>query len=346
MVIPAGLPTQLLLQPSRQAMVSTQARLATAQAEAATGRHEDPSRVLGGQLGTDIRLRLHLSAVEDSVTSAKQAKLRADTTQAALTTLSGLADQFRSSLTGARSAEDGPRIAGAMARAALGTLHDALTVTHDGQYLFGGVATETPPLRQYDDGPRQQVLAAFQGEFGFAPDDPAAAGLTAAQITQFVEGTYSTLFDGAAWTSDWSSADDETPKLRLEGGDRLDLSTTSNAPFARTMAKSLALMEVLGGSRVNASAFQSAADKALSLVSEAQMEIAQDQARIGVSQARLKDAEETMVQRQSSLTSAISTLESVDPFEAATRVNMLMTQLESAYALTSRISKMSLLSYM
>ncbi len=44
-------------------------------------------------------------------------------------------------------------------------------------------------------------------------------------------------------------------------------------------------------------------------------------------------------------TEAIGAMESVDPYEAATRVNILMTQLESSYAVTGRISRMSLLNY-
>jgi flagellar hook-associated protein 3 FlgL len=35
----------------------------------------------------------------------------------------------------------------------------------------------------------------------------------------------------------------------------------------------------------------------------------------------------------------------VDSYEAATRINLLMSQLETSYALTGRISRMSLLSY-
>jgi flagellar hook-associated protein 3 FlgL len=345
MVIPAGLPTQLLLKPSQLAMTAAQSRLSVAQSEAATGRHDDLARVLGGQIGADIGLRLHLSAIDDSIGAGKQAGLRAEATQNALATLGGLAEQFRSQLTGARNASNGRQVASNSARTALGTLHDTLSVTFDGQYLFGGLATDTPPLKTFDDGPRQQIIAAFQSAFGFAPDDPAASGLTAAQMENFIDGAYSALFDGPDWTTGWSSADDETPRLRLPAGDKLDLSTTANASFARSLAKSFALIEVLGDSRVNASALQSAVDKSLSQVSDAQSKIAQDQARIGISQARLKESQDSLGQKKSGLTSAISAFESVDPYEAATRVNLLMTQLESAYALTGRISKMSLLSY-
>jgi flagellar hook-associated protein 3 FlgL len=41
----------------------------------------------------------------------------------------------------------------------------------------------------------------------------------------------------------------------------------------------------------------------------------------------------------------VNQLEQVDPLEAQTRITTLQTQLEMAYALTSRAEKLSLLNY-
>ena len=42
----------------------------------------------------------------------------------------------------------------------------------------------------------------------------------------------------------------------------------------------------------------------------------------------------------------ISALESVDPYEASTRVTTLLTQIETSYAMTARIQQLSLLDYL
>ena len=42
----------------------------------------------------------------------------------------------------------------------------------------------------------------------------------------------------------------------------------------------------------------------------------------------------------------IGALEAVDPYEASTRVSTLMTQIETSYALTARIQRLSLLNYL
>jgi flagellar hook-associated protein 3 FlgL len=42
----------------------------------------------------------------------------------------------------------------------------------------------------------------------------------------------------------------------------------------------------------------------------------------------------------------IGTLEGVDPFEASTRVSQLLTQVETAYAMTARIHQLTILNYL
>ena len=46
------------------------------------------------------------------------------------------------------------------------------------------------------------------------------------------------------------------------------------------------------------------------------------------------------------MTNHIGVLEGVDPYEASTRVSALLTQVETAYAMTARIQKLSLLKYL
>lgn len=340
-----GIPSRMLLLPPRLAMAESQKRLATAQVEAATGRHDDIGLSLGVRTGFDIGLRLHLSALEKGLDGARQAALRADTLQNALSSINGLVERFRSTITGARTAESGRSLSASFARTALDTLHDTLSVTYDGQYLFGGLATDISPLNAYADGPRQAVLDAFQTEFGFAPTDPATEGISATQLDAFLDGAFSNLFSATGWSGTWSNAADAVPRFRLPSGDSLGLSTSANEAFSRTLTQAFTMIEVLGGSKISAATFQNVTDRALALVSEAQLKSTDEQARIGIGQDRLKAAQTALEQSKSTTTSAISALEDVDPYEAATRVNLLMTQLEGAYALTGRISKMSLLSY-
>lgn len=341
-----SIPTRLLLQPSRLAMADSQRRLAQAQAEAASSRHQDVGLALGARTGAAISLRVQLAGLDQSAASLGLARARGEAVQDSLSSLGTLAERFRSTLTGARNSENGRALGAAAARTALDAMRDTLSVTQDGQYLFSGLASDTPPLAAYDAGPRLTIAGAFQTEFGFAPDDPAAASLTAADIGGFLDGAFAALFAAPGWTSTWSAATDETPKLRLASGSAVDVSSSANAPFAPLMAKAFSAMEVLGSGKLNATAFTAAADRALALISEAQAKIGDEQARVGIGQSGVKAAQAEIDARKPRLAAAVTALEGVDPYEAATRVNVLMNQLESSYALTGRISRMSLLSYL
>ena len=341
-----AIPTRLLLQPSRVGIADGQRRLSEAQAESASGRHYDVGLALGSQTGRDIDTRLRLTSIDQDVTRANMASARAEAVQASLSTLSNLAAGFRSTLTAARTSENGHSLSASLARSSLDSLRQSLSVSQDGQYLFSGLATDKAPLNAYEDGPRQAVIDAFQASFGFPPDDPAAAGLSSTDVTNFLDGPFAALFSGTSWASTWSQATDEAPVFRLQSGPPLTLTTTANASFSQTLAQAFTIMDVLGSSKINATAFISAVDTSLTLVSEAQVKVGQEQAQIGIGQGLLKDSLFTLQQRKPALMSLLSDLEGVDPYDAATRVNLLMTQLESSYALTGRISRMSLLSYL
>jgi flagellar hook-associated protein 3 FlgL len=345
MVAINGIPTRLLLQPSRLGITDSQKRLADAQSEAATGRHSDIGSALGARMGTDIKYRVHLNTLERSGSGVKQAALAADAVQDALATLSSLADRFRSSLAGASTSVNGRELNAALAVSALDSMQNSMSLTMDGRYLFSGLASDTPPLKAYGEGPRQALRDAFQTEFGFLPQDPAASTLSADDVMSFIDDVFSSYFSGTGWTSTWSAASSEESKLRLQSGERIDLSTTVNTPFAQKLTQAFALMDIFGESKVNATAFAAVSNLSMVLVSEAQVAIGDEQAKIGIGQARLRDERVELDQKQTRITAAVLAFESVDPYEAATRVNLLMTQLESSYALTGRISRMSLLSY-
>ena len=337
--------TRLLSQIPRMSIAEGQKQLAEAQRDATTGRHADLGLTLGARVGSAVTLRLELDAVTSDIERAEQAGLRAGVTQASLSALSDLAKGFQSMLGGARTAHDGMRLAAVSARSSLDAMQTTLATTYDGQYVFGGLMNQSVPLVPYGSGPRQAVIDAFTANFGFPPSDPAAAALSMGDIETFLDGPFSGLFSDPAWAAVWSDASDETPAFRLGSGGVIDLEASANRPFARKMAEALSMVEALGQGSIGKDAFRVVADRALARISEAQLQIGSEQARIGTGEKRLKLASESLDASKAKLQSAVQALEGVDAYEAATRVNLLMTQLETSYALTGRINRLSLLSY-
>ena len=339
------MPTLLLSNISRSSAAATQRQLAEAQVEVSSGRHSDMGLWLGSQIGSDIRLRLQLAETAQSHDLLSQAGAKAGATQSVLESVSKLTANFLQVITGARSAADGRDIARSEAQTSREAFADLINTSFAGQYLFSGLNTGTPPLTSLDDKPLGRLAQSFETEFGIALDDPAAAGISGSQMSAFLDGSFADLFDEDSWKADWSRATGVNQRSRLSGALSVDTSSNANTNFIPKLAQALMMMASLGEAKLSDGAFQAMTDRAIKLVSESQLEIGTEQARIGSGQARLTSAVEALDARKTSLTSAINGMEAVDPYEAATRVNQLMTQLETSYAVTGRISRLSLLSY-
>jgi flagellar hook-associated protein 3 FlgL len=102
----------------------------------------------------------------------------------------------------------------------------------------------------------------------------------------------------------------------------------------------------MGGTAIGQGTLQVVTDSATRKLSEGIQELGEIQARIGHGQQAIRLATERMSAKVSKLETAVGKTEGVSQYDAAARVNALMTQLESSYAVTGRISRLSLLSYL
>jgi len=69
-------------------------------------------------------------------------------------------------------------------------------------------------------------------------------------------------------------------------------------------------------------------------------------AQTGIVQKRVSDASDRMKMQVDVFKRHILDLEGVDPYEAANRVNDLVTHIQTSYALTARIQQLSLLNFL
>lgn len=338
--------TSSLLQPARVNVSQGQRLLREAQQEATTGRRADVGLSLGSRIATAISARNELGSVDAIAPLLEQAQVRAKVTQKSMEALSGITAQFRSLLTGARGAGNGRALAASGATSALEASQAIMATTHDGVYLFGGLNTGVVPLSDYLDGPQQAIINAFQGTFGFLPEDHAASALTTEQVDEFLDAGFANLFSDGNWRAVWSSATPANPLVRLSSLERIDISANTDQLFARSLARAFSMIAFISSANVSQSVFQHVVDRALLASSEAQLLITQEQARVGLAENRLKVTRDVIDIRRSQSIELFQSLESVESYEAASRVNALITQLEASYTLTARISRLSLLSYL
>lgn len=342
--------TRAISEATRLSMLKMQAKLLVAEKEVATGRLADVGKSLGHQAGQTVSLRqehVRLSTIVDTNT---EVATRLELTQASIKQVLDGAQAFLGQLIGSRNSETGPGVIKGQAEGAQGALIDTLNAAFNGLHLFAGINTDVKPLADYDLSPpganKQSVATAFLGAFGVTQQDPAVNAITSADMQTFLDGAFAGLFDEPTWAANWSSAADQNLRSRISTNELVETSMNANEAGIRKLASVYTMLADLGTQSLNKETFQTVVDTAIRITGEGIQDMAKIQANLGIVQERVEVASERMSLQIDIITTHIGALESVDPYEASTRLSTLMTQIETSYALTARIQRLSLLNYL
>lgn len=334
----------------RRSLADLQLQLLKAQKEVGSGRLADVGLELGHRTGQTIGFRYDFTRLKGNIDANGVVKTRLDTSQNVLNNIRKLGQEFLDSLAVAHSSTSDPSIVQGKATAALNALMDNLNTTVGGEYIFAGINNEVPPMSDYFGTPtaasRQAVADAFATHFGFSQSSPAASGITTADMQDFLANDFAPLFDETAWTNDWSKASSVNIKSQISGNETIVTAENANAAGLRKLAQAFTMVADLGIQNLNKETARIVVDTAMKTVGEALGAISSIQANLGTAQEMVEQANDRMSLQADILNKEINGLEGVDPYEAATRVSTLMTQIETAYTLTGRIQKLTLLNYL
>jgi flagellar hook-associated protein 3 FlgL len=342
--------TKSTVEAARSSVLKMQRQLVVAQKEVASGRYADVGIALGTRTTRSISMRRDINYMNLVIDTNSTAATRLDSTQSTLTSLTEMAQSFVDVLITARATETGRPNALNEAKANLSMLTDVLNSAMGGESLFAGIKTDTMPLADYFASPtsaaKTAVDAAFLAEFGTTQSDPAnETGISGTDMQTFLDTTFHTLFNDANWAANWSTASDENVVSRISVYEEVETSSNANYLGYRKMAEAFTMVADLGIENLNDLAFQAIVDTAIDMVGEATQYLAVEQGRLGTSQERIELANERLMSQISIITEQVNGMEVVDPYDAATRVTTLLTQLETSYALTARIQKLTILNY-
>lgn len=330
----------------RAAAGGLQARLAEAQLELATGRHADLGLKVGYRVSLIAGWRGEIAENEARTARLNLASATADVSQSALTEMTGLVQSVMAVLTAARGAGGGRAMARQSAGAALEQLTSLLSTTFAGRYVFGGLNDQEQPLRTYPGSDAKAAVdQAILSGLGVSQHDAAFSAITADAMNDFLQNGLAAEFDETAWVLNWTAATADVPAVRLDDMASAVAASSAHAEVFRKFAEALTMVSELAQDHVGQPAFEAVIDRALSLLGESQLGLGAAQAAIGHGEARISGAIASASARTRILMGAVSAEEAVDPYEVTTRINMLMTQLEASYTVTSRLSGLSLVRF-
>lgn len=316
---------------------TARARLDDAAAELATGRIARPLNELGASAGDYARIERRLAALPTD--RGIIAETRADIAAAddALATLDDLADRLGPSLLGLSSLVGEPAISSGAeeGRRGLAQAVSALSATVAGRSLFAGTGTAGPALAD-----AQAMLSAIAAEIDAAgaTDAPAAVAVIEAW---FAPGGG---FETTAYLG--TGIDRVTPAL--PAGETADPPPRADDDRFRGLLSGLAKAALsdhaaLAGNP--AARGELLRDAGLSLHS-GRAGVLSARADLGVTMSALDRAETAARTEENRLRDSREDLIGVDPFEVSVRLRDAESRLESIYAITARLARLSLTAFL
>ncbi len=331
--------TMGLINATRETRANLQFKIAEAQKEANTGRHADVGLSIGYLTERTLSLRNEMDRLKTFKDTNSVAASRLELSQVQLNAMADAASGLVQTLQAARAAPSSAGVAVTDAKAKLTAFTASMNTAVNGAYLFSGVNTDVKPLADYHGSQTQADVAAAFAALGPVED------ISAADMKAFLDGPFKDLFlDDANWAN-LSSASDRAITSRITNNERIATSTNANEEPFRLLASAYVMIADLPIEQLGEGAYLAVIDTAMGIAGQAEGGLTGIRASLGTSQERIKSANDRMDVQLGLLNEHIVAIEGVDPYEAQVKVNALLTQLETAYALTARLQNLSLLKY-
>lgn len=321
----------------RHANVQLKSRLTTLTQEAATGLKADVVAATDGQLGrlAMIQDRLALLQAHQRTGAAVQTELGG--LQEAMGALAKIGVAAGGALQAAASAADGAGL-GVRAEGARQDFHAAvrlLNLSVGGRHLLSGSAVDTRPLSD-----PAAILADVRSQVAGLSDP---ASIAAAVDAWFGADPAADGFAQAHFHGNTAAREAE-----IAPGETIRQQRTALDPAFRDLLKGLTLGVLAGDASLGLAAEQGAAllGEAGLRVSAAASAMTQARAELGIEEQAVVQALARNGGETTALSLARSDMLAADPYETAAALGQTETNLQNLYALTARLSRLSLADYL
>jgi flagellar hook-associated protein 3 FlgL len=310
---------------------SLRARLERSGAELASGRKSDLFAASGRDPARLIAIERGQTAASARIESLALAESRITAVQTALGRIEEAAGAIGTPLLAAVGREDAlaTRALAKEAKTAFSDVVSRLNTRVGGRALFAGAAVDRDAL-----APAESMLTALGSEAAVATD----TGDLIARFDAWFDAAGG-AFETTAWLGEGPA-----PTVRLEDDVTADLAPSADAAEFREVLKALALAAVVsdpsyaGPPEAVEEVLETAALRAVGAIES----VVRLRADVGITEARIEEAAVAAQARRSALDAAWNDAVARDPYEAASEFQALEVQVQTAYAVTARMSRLTL----
>ena len=318
----------------RRQSVALKSDLQRLSTEMATGRVADTAARVSGDLGPFSGIDASLARLKGYGAVTAEAGLFAGSMQTALGVVDDLSSALSRTLLAASSSSSQSLVdaTGRDSRSRLETALSALNTRVGDRSVFGGVATNGPAT-----APAETIMLAL---------DTAILGATTVQDIETAVTDWFNAPTGFAALGYAGGA--ALAPVNIAPGEEANLDITATDPAIRATLKGLAMAALLdrGVLAGQPAARQDLAKRAGLSLLESQSERTFLAARLGAAEAQIDAAASRNAAETTSLQIARSDITAADPFETASKLQETQQQLEKIYAITARITRLSLMDYL
>ena len=268
--------------------------------------------------------------------AAKEAQITTSAMQAALEHVQALVNDVASTavLAVPNTGDAYLTVTAQKARSGFDALVPALNTQSAGMSLFAGTQVTTAPL-----APAPDIM------------DAATAAVAGATSAADVMSALSALFDvpGGQFETDlYRGADADLAPFRLGSGESVALTLRADDPVLRDVMKNMVAAALVDHPAVSLSREEehSLARMAGDGLMTAERSLVDIRANLGYAEGRIDAATSRLSAELSILERVRADLVAVDPFETATELQSVQTQIETIYTITARSSRLSLTAFL
>jgi len=343
---------------SRQNVRRTSLELQRAGQEVSTGRKADIYADLGPRSTSVMRMR---ASEADNQTFMQANDVLSNKLQAMLTTIDSARDLLQgvlqTAIANVATPQNGAVILQDQAKSALESMISTLNTSYNGDHLFAGLQSDNPPLMRWSEVNVTTGLSpedAMTSLFGGGPVDAASAAAIADQIDQAFESNdignparnYEATFYNGSPELNGSGQPTKQVNAWVNNGQEIVYGARANDQPFREAIKGLAMLAVTDVSQMDEAAYGTWMNRVVDALGSAQEGMLDVSARVGFNQQIVETTQSQLTDLSLVRRTQISDYESVDPYEAITRMQSLETQLQASYQVSARLSGLTILSYL
>lgn len=311
------------------------ARLEVTSREAVTGRRDDITAAVGGNVGGVHLLEKALADITQHERINAISSARIDLTSSSLSSIRSVMDGI--STTGIIAVSGGDEfkleVVTKQAEANLRSMMSILGTSHGNRKLFSGDATDQSPLAS-----PETLLADVKAIIQTGPD---SASIKTALDTYFDDPA------GGFATSIYQGGTSDAPPSFLADGSKIDFSIRADNQALKDAMRGLAIMATAidSGYDIGSNTFKDVFTQGTTAAGKANANIIKLEGQAGIYSSMIEDSNTRQSAERLTLSQALVALTGRDQYDAVAELKQLETQLEASYLITNRLSKLNLTNF-